>query len=304
MSKKKITVFTPTYNRAYIINNLYESLKKQTIKDFEWIIVDDGSEDNTTEIVEMFKKEGIIDIKYIKKQNGGKHTALNKGIENANGELFLTIDSDDILIENGLEILIDKWDCIKSKEDTCGIMALYSYKNGECVGSKFPKEKLRASYTELYNKYGVSGDKGIAFKTDILKKYKYPEYEGVKFITENVVWHQISHEYKFDTINEPIAIIEYLEDGYTKNCLKKELIRGMVYSYIYVINNHIISFKKFPILWYKNYVMFIKHELLSKEKSISKIDSFIDRIMCYASYPIGYVLYLKVKNKYDEINKC
>lgn len=295
-------MFTPTYNRGYIIGELYTSLKKQTMKDFEWLIVDDGSEDDTETIISNFIAENIIKINYIKKQNGGKHTALNIGIENAKGELFLTIDSDDTLTLDGLEILVDKWSEVKECKNTCGVMTLYSYKNGECVGSKFPEDNLRASYTALYNKYGISGDKGIAFSTEVLKQYKYPEFEGVKFITENVVWHQISHKYEFETINKPIAIIEYLEDGYTKNCLKENLIRGMVYSYIYTINNNIINKTEYPKLWYKNYVMFVKHDLLCKEHGYKKINKCSDKFLYWLSYPLGMILYIKVKKQYMKIN--
>ena len=187
-----ITVCTPTYNRAHLLNKLYTSLKKQNYNSFQWIIVDDGSTDDTEVIVNEFIKENNINIRYIKKKNGGKHTALNIGIDNAEGELFWIVDSDDYIIDDALKYIWNKWCELKDNKDFAGLSALRGYENKKVIGTTVNEEYIDADVLTYRYKYRVLGDKSEVYRTDILKKYKFPEYREEKFLTEAVVWNRIA----------------------------------------------------------------------------------------------------------------
>lgn len=219
----RITVFTPTYNRGYIIKKLYESLKKQTFKDFEWIVVDDGSTDNTKVLFEeIFKEDREFSINYIKTTNGGKHRAINIGVKNAKGELFFIVDSDDYLPECALEKIdsIEKTIEKNCRNEFAGICGLKVYQNGKIVGDTFNGDMI--DITSLQRaEYGISGDKAEVFYTEVLQRYPFPEYEKERFITECVVWDKIAYDgLKLRFFNENIYFCEYLPDGLTKNAQK------------------------------------------------------------------------------------
>ncbi len=222
MYKHRITVFTPTYNRAYIIGKLYDSLCKQSFKDFEWLVVDDGSSDNTNELFGEWIKEADFTIRYYKTENGGKHRAINYGLDKANGELFFTMDSDDELTVDALE-KIDKWaESIAEEKDICGIVAnkgitMDSTPN-YIFASPFLDKTWIATYTYQENgTLALNGERAIILYTDFHKKYPFPEFNGEKFITEAVVYNRIANDgHKMRFYNDIIWIYEYHEDGLTK----------------------------------------------------------------------------------------
>ena len=167
----KFTIFTPTYNRAYLLEELYDSLKSQTFKDFEWLVVDDGSLDDTRQIVEKFINEKILNISYYYKDNGGKQRAYNYALDKAKGELFICLDSDDKYVPNGLEIILKYWIKNEKNSKIAGMGYISTYPNGDIIGTKFPKNEMIESQFDIYNKYKVTGDKGLMFRTDIIKNY-------------------------------------------------------------------------------------------------------------------------------------
>ena len=211
----KFTVFTPTFNRKELLEKLYKSLQKQTYTDFEWLIVDDGSTDGTGEKVKEFLEESKLDIKYFYKENGGKQRAYNFATEKANGELFICLDSDDEYVENGFETILKYWEKYEKNSDIAGMGYLSMYPDGEIIGSSFPEKEMISTQFDIYNKYGVKGDKGLMFRTEIIKKYKFPIFDDEKFITEAVVYNRICEKYKMVYVNEKIEIKEYQEDGLT-----------------------------------------------------------------------------------------
>ena len=211
----KFTIFTPTLNRKELLEKLYKSLQKQTYKDFEWLIVDDGSDDGTKEKAEEFLSEKKLDIKYYFKENGGKQRAYNFATDKANGELFICLDSDDEYVENGLETILKYWKKYEKNSNIAGMGYLSIYPNREVIGSSFPEKEMVSTQFDIYNKYGVKGDKGLMFRTEIIKKYKFPVFDDEKFITEAVVYNRICEKYKMAYVNEKIEIKEYQEDGLT-----------------------------------------------------------------------------------------
>ena len=148
-----ITICTPTYNRGNLLGKLYESLKKQNYKSFQWLIIDDGSIDNTEEIVAQFIKEKVINIRYIKKENGGKHTALNLAIDEAEGELFWIVDSDDYIADDSLNYMWDQWNNIKDKSEFAGISGLRGYENGKVIGNTYEGEMIDTDALNYRYKY-------------------------------------------------------------------------------------------------------------------------------------------------------
>ena len=240
-----ITVCTPTYNRAHLLNKLYTSLKKQNYNSFQWIIVDDGSTDDTEAIVNEFIKENNINIRYIKKKNGGKHTALNIGIDNAEGELFWIVDSDDYIIDDALKYIWNKWCELKDKKDFAGLSALKGYENKKVIGTTVNEEYIDADVLTYRYKYRVLGDKSEVYITDILKKYKFPEYREEKFLTEAVVWNRIANDgYKIRWFNKVIYICEYLEGGLT-NTSDKNIMDSWQGTTLYY--KELLSYKQVPL---------------------------------------------------------
>lgn len=211
-----VTVFTPLYNRAYIVERLYTSLKNQTVKDFEWLVIDDGSIDNAQEKFNEWKnQDNGFEIRYIKCENGGKHRAINKGVPLAKGELFFIVDSDDCLPENSIKTIIEIENGIENKSEFAGLSGVRRTLDDKLIGTTFESDYIDATSLER-EKFGITGDKSEVFYTHILKKYPFPEFEGEKFVTEDVVWSRIAADgYKIRWTNEPIYTGEYLDDGLT-----------------------------------------------------------------------------------------
>ena len=208
-----LTVLTPTYNRAYTIHKAYESLCRQTCMDFEWVVVDDGSADNTEELVRQWQKETTsFPIVFERQENGGKHRAVNRGVVLAKGDYVLILDSDDFLTDDAVEVIAGWTAEIAQLSGFAGVSGLKDgAKNGD----------MKAPYIDAKNtermKYGLQGDKAEVYKTEFMRKYPFPEFEGEKFLRENAVWDAIALDgYKLRWYNRVIYKCEYLEDGLTK----------------------------------------------------------------------------------------
>ena len=210
-----ITVFTPTYNRAYRIKALYDSLKIQSCMDFEWIIVDDGSTDNTGDLVGSWINTTLFPIIYIKQSNGGKHRAINRGVKAAHGELFFIVDSDDILSGNAVERIIYYYSNIRSDKSFGGVCGLKAYYNGEIVGSRRDFGILDCTSLDFRFKYKMKGDMAEVIRTDVMREFPFPEFEGEQFCSEMVLFNRIATKYKLRFFFEKIYFCEYLADGLT-----------------------------------------------------------------------------------------
>ena len=214
--KFKITVFTPTYNRAYMLHNLYESLQRQTFRDFEWLVVDDGSTDCTEALfTEWIKNEKKFTIQYFKQPNGGKCRAINYALDLAQGELFFTVDSDDYLTDDALEKIAAWADTLPQNASYCGVAGNLGTGKDDVKNGLFDGEYYDGDLLDRYKK--VDGERAVVIYTDIHRCYKYPEFNGEKFMTEAVAWNRMAHDgYKMRFYNDIIWIYEYQEDGLTK----------------------------------------------------------------------------------------
>ena len=220
MNKPLITVFTPTYNRAEFLPKVYKSLRVQEYKDFEWVIVDDGSSDNTEIVIDSFIQEQAIVIHYIKQPNAGKHKAINKGVSAAKGELFLILDSDDTLPKESLLNINQHYVDIKDNPSIGGVCGLMAHHDGTIIGERKISSSMNLSSIEMRYKYGFVGDVCEVFKTDVLREFPFPEIENEKFCPEALVWNRIATKYKLHYFNEVIYYRDYLDDGLTSKIVR------------------------------------------------------------------------------------
>ena len=216
-----ITIFTPTYNRASLLSNLYQSLKNQDSCNFEWLIVDDGSTDNTASVIEEFQKNNThpFSIRYYQKANGGKHTAINVGVKEAQGELFLIVDSDDVLSPDAISSIASNWQSIHATS-VCGISYLKGYihnpnKSLGHIYSRIPS--FVGNYINVRYNQGVSGeDHAEVFRTDYLRQYPFTEYSNERFMSEAIVWIRLGKRWDMLFVNKVIYLAEYVNGGLTQ----------------------------------------------------------------------------------------
>lgn len=228
----KITIFTPSYNRAFLLPRLYESLILQSYKDFEWLIVDDGSTDNTEQIVSEWLRSNKIPIRYYKQENGGKHRAINKGLDLANGELFFIVDSDDELPNNSLSYIYKYSKNISN--NLVGVVGRKQYFNKGLIGKKFPKKQFISDPINKTYELGLKGDLAEVVKTEILKQCKFPDFEGEKFSSESMMWNQLSKKgFKLLYFDVPVYNAEYLYGGLTSNSIQNRRKSGKYSTLLY-----------------------------------------------------------------------
>lgn len=221
-----ITIFTATYNRGYLIERLYQSLKRQTCKKFEWIVIDDGSVDDTEELFQKWENETKdFLIRYKKTKHGGKHRAINQGVNMASTDAFFVVDSDDYLVDEAVEYVHRWFETICEKSEFAGISGLRGLSRNKPVGGWgiFSGEFIDATNLER-SQYGLNKDKAEIYKTSVLKKYPFPEFENEVFLTEGVIFNRIAKDgYKIRWYKKVIYICEYLEDGLTKCGFKRSI---------------------------------------------------------------------------------
>lgn len=234
---KTMTVFTPTFNRGYIIGKLYESLLAQTCDDFCWMVVDDGSTDDTRSIIEGFIGEGRVDITYIRQENGGKQRAHNTGVSACDTELFFCVDSDDTLVPTAVEDVLALWERRRAEPDIAGIIAMRGRSASKPMGTWFPEGLKTTTMWDLYYKHHHKGDTALVYRTDILRAYPYDVAPGEKFIAETYVYHKIDQRYKLAVLPEIIWICEYLPDGYTAHV--REVTRNNPIGYMRLKRDYI-----------------------------------------------------------------
>ena len=203
-----------------MIEKLYDSLCLQTCKDFEWIVVDDGSVDNTEELIQNFIQENKIHIVYYKQKNQGKHIAINKGVELAKGELFFIVDSDDILPKDSLEIVIEKYQSIKDDETIAGLAGRRGYISGGYIGTNKSYDDVIMTSIDFRFKKKIVGDMAEVYKTKVIRQYPFPQFEGERFCPEALVWKRIDQQYKMLWFSDIIYKGEYIPDGLTANIFK------------------------------------------------------------------------------------
>lgn len=213
------TVFTPTYNRAYILPQLYNSLLNQTNQNFKWLIIDDGSTDNTEELVYSYIEEKKISITYFKQENQGKHIAINNSYEFIETEFIITVDSDDYLLNNAIEI------CYKLTM-YCNLtnVAGFTFFNSSEDISTNKNRAFQKTFIQNELKIKVKGEKSFVLKSEVVKKYIFPNFKDEKFCPESFILTQIMDDYQILFTDYILAKCEYLEDGLSQNIYKRMMM--------------------------------------------------------------------------------
>lgn len=294
---KTITVLTPAYNRKEYLKKLYDSLLKQTSGDFCWLVVDDGSTDGTSQMVREWIGKQTMDIQLLEKENGGKHTALNRGIRQIRTELTFIVDSDDYLPEDAVWTILKyhgKYRSQKEKLQLCGYSFLRFYSNGEVNTAYFRKDEEVATYLQVRINGNIGGDKAEVFYTEVLKEFPFPEIEGEKFLAEDVVWMRMSERYRMVHINKCIYICDYLENGLTRTGRRMKIHspKGMVLrSQVYLENKEVcLKVKMKMLLLYVVYGKFAGETFGELRKGIKG-----NLFLFWAAYLPGLLLYGKWK---------
>lgn len=283
-----LTVFTPTYNRAYVLKQCYDSLCRQTCKDFVWLIVDDGSSDNTKEIVdEWMANDNGFEIRYVYKQNGGMHTGHNKAYELIDTELNVCIDSDDFMPDDAVELIVNFWEENKDSNYS-GIIALDVYKNGQVIGKELPNKK--STTLSGYYKNGGQGDKKLIYRTEIINKYPpYPEFEGEKFVPLDYKYLLADQDYELLMMNRPVCVVEYMEDGSSKNMLRQYYKNPRGFAFMRKVS------MKYDTGFLKNFktcIHYVSSSFISKNRKFVKESP--RKGMTVLATPFGFALYLLV----------
>lgn len=218
-----LTVFTPAYNRAHTLPRTYESLLRQNCKDFVWLIVDDGSVDNTADIVRHWQKaDNGFEIRYIRKENGGMHTAHNAAYANIDTELNVCIDSDDCMADGAVERILNEWNLVRHL-GYAGIIALDADLDGNVLGTGFPAGMTETTLCGYYAG-GGSGDKKLIYRTDVINRYPpYPVFEGERYVALAYKYRLIDQDYKLAVLDEIVCNVEYLPDGSSGTMWKQYL---------------------------------------------------------------------------------
>ena len=288
--KPTLTIFTPTYNRAHTLWKGYEGLKRQTCKDFKWIIVDDGSTDNTRELVSGWIKENLVPIEYYYKKNGGMHSAHNEAYRHIDSQLAVCIDSDDYMTDNGVELIINRWQKYGT-ERFAGMIGLDIFEDGYVVGTYFPKGLHKCKTYDLAKKHGVYCDKKYVYRPDVLKKYlPYPEFEGERYGTVNWLYQVIDHDYDMLCSNDVYCIVEYQEDGLSVNTFNQ--LKQSPRTRAVECNMH-MKYQKYFTIRFKKAMQYVACAILAKDWHFLTKASSKGLVFTALPFGIAYYLYLK-----------
>ena len=287
-----LTIFTPAYNRAHTLPRTYESLCQQKCKDFIWLIVDDGSQDNTAELVRLWQaRDKGFEIRYIYKENGGMHTAHNTAYEHIDTELNTCIDSDDKLAPDAVEKILRKWDQVKD-QGYAGIIGLDADFEGKIIGKGFP-EGLTETTVVGYYAAGGSGDKKLVYRTDIINQYPpYPVFEGEKYVSLAYKYRLIDQTYKMAVLDEVLCNVEYQPDGSSGTMWKQYLKNPRGFAFWRKICMQYPESKKRLII---NCIHYCSSSIIAGDKRFVKESP--RKVLTVLCAPLGWLLSVVIKKK-------
>lgn len=292
IKNKTLTVFTPAYNRDYSIHLCYESLLRQTSKDFVWLVIDDGSTDNTAQLIkEWQKKDNGFEIRYIYKENGGMHTAHNAAYEIMGTELSVCIDSDDYMTDDAVEKIIVCWEKHRD-EKYAGIIALDILENGKVIGSELETDRVDTTLGGFYQR-GGKGDKKLIYRNDVMNKYPpYPTFEGEKYVSLAYKYEKADKEYTLVILNEPVCVVEYQQDGSSTNMFRQYLRNPK--GFAFVRKESMKESDDFKDI-FRNCIHYVSSSIISKNGKFIKESP--KKLMTVLAIPFGVLLTLYIKSK-------
>lgn len=294
----RFTVLTPTYNRAHTLHRVYDSLMVQDCTDFEWLVIDDGSTDDTARLVRQWAADAPFPVRYAWQENAHKKVALNHGFRLARGEFTVIADSDDGLAADALSIFNHEWDGIPDSERSkyAGIRGLCVDPEGRIVGEKFPTDPLDASPNQLLYRYNIKGEKLSCDRTEILRKFPFPE-DVVGYVPEQVLWSQISTDYVCRCVNKVVRTYHDSTDSVSQRLASSTYAKdvdGLSYAYTFVIDHDRRWFFSSPTTFVKaaaNRVRFLLHLRNGARASRYRLTTIGGRILSLTFGWLGYILY-------------
>ena len=291
MSKPFLTVFTPAYNRAYTLPRTYESMRSQKNTDFIWLIVDDGSSDNTAGLVKQWQsEENSFEIRYIYKENGGMHTAHNTAYKLIDTELNVCVDSDDALAPDAVQIVFDAWEKVKDK-GYAGLLGLDAEFNGTIIGRGFP-EGLTETTLGGYYRNGGRGDKKVILRTDVVRQYPpYPTFEGERFVPLGSLYTMIDKDYQLSVLDRVVCLVEYMPDGSTHNMIRQyhRNPNGFRYGRLVTLTEPTTLKRKLTI-----YLHYAAESILAHKPIVRDAPS---KLLGLLSIPFGTALAMYIKHR-------
>jgi len=295
-----LSVLTATYDRAHLLPNLYGSLLRQADPRVEWVIVDDGSRDDTAAVVAGFVAEGGLRIRYIAKENGGKHTALNRGIATITSRLTIIVDSDDLLTDDAVA-LIEAFDAkYRSRPGLCGFSFLRVAPDGTplFVSGRLPAPEFVESYIDCRINRGLDGDMAEVFYSDRLREFPFPEFAGERFIAEDVVWIRMARKYQMVFIDKPIYICEYLPGGLTRSG-RSLAIRSPLGA---MERAKLLMQAPCSRRWrLKGAVLYVSYGRFAGKGFVELVKGSGHPLLVLAAYPAGMVLHRTWKRRYGDL---
>ena len=292
------TVFTPTFDRAATLPRLKASLEAQTFRDFEWLIVDDGSTDGTDELVHAWMSSSDLAIRYVRQENAGKHVAINRGVREARGDLFLTIDSDDECVPQALERLLHHWLSIPSQQRTrfSGVSVLAVHAGGRLVGSPFPRDVYDSDALRKYFAGVGRGDKWGFHRTDVMRRFPFPEPPGVKHVSMSVAWFAIGRHYRTRFVNEALLIVHQDARGERLHRFSRRTVPGRLIFHQAVVTEYLDFMPSSPALVLEsgiNYCRYSFHLGIWPCQQLIRVRSTASRLLVLASLLPGAMVFLR-----------
>ncbi|MEY2192762.1 glycosyltransferase family A protein [Neobacillus sp. BF23-41] len=289
--KPTLTIFTPTYNRAYTLHLCYESLKRQTSKDFIWLIIDDGSTDNTRQLVEKWESENVVPLRYYFQQNQGMHGAHNIAYELIDTELNVCIDSDDYMPDDAVEKITLYWKKFGG-DNYAGMIGLDASPDGKVIGTKMPKDIKESRLSHLYAKYKVKGDKKLVYRSELTRKTPpYPIFPGEKYCPLSYKYILIDQEYPLLVLNEILCYVEYLEDGSSMNIIKQYKKNPRSFSFFRkVAMRYAPSFKE----RFRESIHYVSSNIMIRNTKYLKESP--NKFTTLLATPLGIALYFYILN--------
>lgn len=289
--KRTLTVFTPAYNRAHTIGRTYESLCRQTCKDFEWLVIDDGSTDNTSELVKGWIAENLIPIRYIKQQNQGMHGAHNTACRNIDTELNTCIDSDDYMPSDAVQKIVNFWRA-NGSDRFAGIVGLDCTENGAVIGGEFDPDLKETTLMGYYAR-GGSGDKKLVYRTEVIKKYpEYPVFEGEKYVGLAYKYMLIDRDYQLLALNEPLVIVEYQLDGSSYNMYRQYWSNPRGFSFFR--RTEMVCEPRFSRRFVSN-IHYVASSIIAKDWQF--LGASPKKLMTLCAIPFGVLWYTVIRSK-------
>ena len=292
---KTLTIFTPAYNRAYTLHLGYEALLRQTCQDFEWLIIDDGSTDNTRELVESWIAENKIPIRYHYQENQGMHGAHNTAYKLITTELNTCIDSDDYMPDNAVEKIVNFWKEYGS-DKVAGIVGLDADFNGKLIGTSFEDNNLPIRLSRFYS-HGGKGDKKLVYRTDIIAQYpEYPIFKGEKYVSLGYKYELIEQDYPVLSLNEVLVNVEYRPDGSSMNMFRQYIKNPQGFAFIRKSSMQLAPTAKRRFM---EAIHYVSGSLILKNKRF--LQESPKKLLTLGAVPFGIALYLFIRYKTKDI---